>query len=97
MAELADLGFDPEVTGGDDGVTIAFTHCPFRELAEANPELVCGLHRGMVEGFVDALGRRPKRRRPSAPWSTVCPCQVDVVEVPTSVALVRCKHRGGPP
>ena len=33
-----------------------FTRCPFRELAEANPELVCGLHRGLVEGFVAARG-----------------------------------------
>ena len=38
------------------GATIAFTHCPFRELAEANPDLVCSLHRGLVEGFVDARG-----------------------------------------
>ena len=53
MAELADLGFDP--AAADDGTTtsIAFTHCPFRELAEAFPELVCHLHRGIVEGFVE--------------------------------------------
>jgi predicted ArsR family transcriptional regulator len=55
-AELADLGFDPESIVDDDGITIAFTRCPFRELAEANPELVCNLHRGLVEGFVDARG-----------------------------------------
>jgi predicted ArsR family transcriptional regulator len=54
--ELADLGFDPAV--GDDGtsVGIAFTHCPFRELAEAFPEVVCHLHRGIVEGMVDGYG-----------------------------------------
>ena len=54
------LGFDPAVDGTDDGETavIAFAHCPFRELAEAHPELVCTLHRGMVEGFVEADGRR---------------------------------------
>ena len=34
----------------------AFAHCPFRELAEANPDLVCGLHRGLVEGFVEMVG-----------------------------------------
>ena len=54
--ELAALGFDPESVADDDGATIAFTHCPFRELAEANPDLVCSLHRGLVEGFVDARG-----------------------------------------
>jgi len=52
------LGFDAAVDGTDDGETaiIAFTHCPFQELAESHPELVCSLHRGMVEGFVDAMG-----------------------------------------
>jgi len=54
--ELATLGFDPESVVDDDGATIAFTRCPFRELAEANPDLVCSLHRGLVEGFVDARG-----------------------------------------
>jgi predicted ArsR family transcriptional regulator len=56
LAELATLGFDPESVADDEGVTVGFTRCPFRELAEANPELVCGLHRGLVEGFVAARG-----------------------------------------
>ena len=55
-AELADLGFDP-VEQTDGGVTtIAFTHCPYRQLAEAFPDLVCHLHRGVVEGMVEVLG-----------------------------------------
>jgi predicted ArsR family transcriptional regulator len=55
---LDGLGFDPAVDGTDDGETavIAFAHCPFRELAEAHPDLVCSLHRGLVEGFVTAMG-----------------------------------------
>jgi predicted ArsR family transcriptional regulator len=56
IAELTSLGFDPESVADEDGVTIGFTRCPFRELAEANPELVCGLHRGLVEGFLSARG-----------------------------------------
>jgi len=54
--ELSSLGFDPEAVVEPDRVTIAFTRCPFRELAEDNPDLVCGLHQGLVEGFVDARG-----------------------------------------
>jgi predicted ArsR family transcriptional regulator len=52
------LGFDPAVDGSEEGETavIAFAHCPFRELAEAHPDLVCSLHRGMVEGFVETMG-----------------------------------------
>jgi predicted ArsR family transcriptional regulator len=55
---LDGLGFDPAVDGSEEGETavIAFAHCPFRELAEAHPELVCSLHRGLVEGFVEAMG-----------------------------------------
>jgi predicted ArsR family transcriptional regulator len=54
--ELERLGFDPvaEEDGGD--VSIAFLHCPFRELAEAYPELVCNLHRGICEGVVKSVG-----------------------------------------
>ncbi len=33
-------------------VTLMFGHCPFRELAEANPALICGLHQGLVEAMV---------------------------------------------
>jgi predicted ArsR family transcriptional regulator len=55
---LARYGFDPETVPDDvgGGATIGFAHCPFRELAEAQPALVCGLHRGLIEGFVDASG-----------------------------------------
>jgi predicted ArsR family transcriptional regulator len=58
VAYLTGLGFDPAVAGDDDGETavVAFAHCPFRDLAEAHPDLVCSLHRGMVEGFVDGVG-----------------------------------------
>ena len=59
MGELDRLGFDPvESPPGGDGprVRVDFLHCPFRELAEAYPELVCNLHRGIVEGVVAASG-----------------------------------------
>lgn len=55
-AELADLGFDPAVAQDGGATTIAFSRCPFRELAEQFPDLVCHLHRGMVEGFVESVG-----------------------------------------
>lgn len=53
---LQTLGFDPESVSEDDATTIAFTHCPFADLAASNPELVCGLHRGIVEGFLSESG-----------------------------------------
>jgi predicted ArsR family transcriptional regulator len=56
VRELDRLGFDPALALSEDGATIGFAHCPFRELAEANPDLVCSLHRGLVEGFIDMVG-----------------------------------------
>jgi predicted ArsR family transcriptional regulator len=59
-AELHRLGFEPAVEAAGPGapgsVRIEFLHCPFRELAEAYPELVCNLHRGLCEGVADAAG-----------------------------------------
>jgi predicted ArsR family transcriptional regulator len=68
VAELDRLGFDPVESelggGGGEGrrVRVDFLHCPFRELAEAYPELVCSLHRGIVEGVV---GQSPRTGQPA--------------------------------
>jgi len=59
QAELTRLGFDPLAARddpGEAGTRIEFLRCPFRELAEAYPELVCQLHRGLCEGVVSAVG-----------------------------------------
>lgn len=55
-AEMRRLGFDPANETGGDALSMAFLRCPFRELAEAYPELVCNLHRGICEGVVTAKG-----------------------------------------
>ncbi|MFP5318720.1 MAG: helix-turn-helix transcriptional regulator [Acidimicrobiia bacterium] len=73
---LAELGFDPAVADDGDLVTIAFTHCPYRELAEAHPEIVCHLHRGLIEGFVEEIGGASVER-----FGTLAdrdPCQVEL-------------------
>ena len=80
LAQSDVLGFDPEIVGDDEGVTVAFTHCPFRELAESDPALVCGLHEGMVEGFAERLGGAEVSGFRSL--ADRVPCQVDLVEEP---------------
>ena len=55
VRQLTEMGFDPALVEDDEAATVAFMHCPFSDLAEANPDLVCGLHRGMVEGVVEAF------------------------------------------
>jgi predicted ArsR family transcriptional regulator len=79
VAQLDAVGFDPVVSGDDDSdvAVVAFAHCPFRELAEAHPELVCSLHRGMVEGLVDAFGSDEVDEFHSLVHRT--PCQVTLV------------------
>ncbi len=56
--DLDRLGFDPVVTAApdDEGAIVAFANCPFAELAAEHPEVVCGLHRGLVAGFVAEMG-----------------------------------------
>jgi predicted ArsR family transcriptional regulator len=55
-SEMDRLGFDPNTVTTAGEADVAFMHCPFRELAEAYPELVCNLHRGICEGIVDEVG-----------------------------------------
>ena len=55
LDRLAVLGFDPEPVEDAIGTTVAFAHCPFADLARENPEVVCHLHRGLVEGLADAF------------------------------------------
>jgi len=56
IGELDRLGFEPAAVLQGPCLDVAFQHCPFRELAEAYPELVCSLHRGIVEGIVGDEG-----------------------------------------
>jgi predicted ArsR family transcriptional regulator len=78
--ELQRLGFEPALGPGDGtsegGARIEFLHCPFRELAEAYPELVCNLHRGLCEGVVERTG--PGRVDEFATLYDPEPCHVTV-------------------
>ncbi|BAN04159.1 helix-turn-helix transcriptional regulator [Ilumatobacter coccineus] len=91
VSDLDKLGFDPVVADAhpatqsathadgpdDDGsAVIAFANCPFAELAREHPELVCGLHRGLIEGFVDEMG--DATTRDFATLTSRTPCRVTV-------------------
>ncbi len=59
LVEQSDrLGFEPAADEPAPGqpVRVDFLHCPFRELAEAYPDLVCSLHRGLCEGILAGTG-----------------------------------------
>lgn len=55
---LQDWGYAPELTTADGGRTcrISLTRCPYLELARANPDVVCGIHRGVLVGALRQLG-----------------------------------------
>jgi predicted ArsR family transcriptional regulator len=87
VAELDRLGFDPvesEVGGGGPDarrVRVDFLHCPFRELAEAYPDLVCNLHRGIVDGVVASSSRASQAAGMVEDFRTLIdrdPCNVTV-------------------
>ena len=53
---LESRGFMPEMVTGGPGIEFRLGCCPFAEAALVNPALVCGLHRAVAEGVLEALG-----------------------------------------
>jgi predicted ArsR family transcriptional regulator len=76
--DLDRLGFDPVVAESDtlDNAIVAFANCPFAAYAAHHPDLVCGLHHGLVAGFVDTMGDAEVAEFCSLAHRT--PCQVEL-------------------
>ena len=72
---LAEAGFDPRFRRrGQVRVDITLRDCPFRDLLDEHRELVCSIHRGLLEGML-AASRPPMRLdafEPLVDRSTVC-------------------------
>lgn len=76
---LERFGFDPEIVSDDENeFTVCFTNCPFVDLARTNPDLVCSLHQGLLEGFVRDSAMRVFDFRSVADRR---PCQADLTFV----------------
>lgn len=54
---LDDLGFAPETEDRPEQVRL--TRCPLLEAAHRHPEVVCGVHLGIVRGALEELGADP--------------------------------------
>ncbi|MCZ7627803.1 MAG: helix-turn-helix domain-containing protein [Microthrixaceae bacterium] len=78
VAMLEELGFDPAYVAEGGRTSVAFGHCPFGELAQAQPQVVCALHRGMMEGFADERGGGMVES--FCDISARTPCRAEVVE-----------------
>lgn len=74
---LEDLGFDPASVTEDGTTSVAFGHCPFGDLANAQPQVVCALHRGLMEGFTEELGGATVQN--FCDLSARTPCRAEVV------------------
>lgn len=54
---LGEWGYTPETsTAADGAVEVTLTDCPFLDLAHTHPDVVCGVHRGLLRGALDAVG-----------------------------------------
>lgn len=55
---LREWGYTPNLATENSGRTarVDLVGCPFLPLARANPEVVCGVHRGLMRGTLDAFG-----------------------------------------
>ncbi|WP_170212922.1 helix-turn-helix transcriptional regulator [Catellatospora citrea] len=54
-ALFAELGFDPVRTPYDGAARIELHACPFLDVARRHPDVVCGVHLGLLRGTVDGL------------------------------------------
>lgn len=54
--ESARRGFMPTRVKRNGRVELVLNHCPIADVASADPATVCALHRGLAEGFLDAIG-----------------------------------------
>lgn len=85
MRVLDVVGFRPEAgpdVGGDREVRLH--HCPFREVAERHPDIVCGLHLGLMQGALSEL-RAPVDVPTLEPFVTpqLCVAQLRTAPVPS--------------
>lgn len=59
IAVLDGLGFSPRRQPAESGATEVEVHlltCPFLELVGQNPDAMCGLHAGLVQGVLETRG-----------------------------------------
>jgi len=83
---LAEQGFDPSA----DGRRIEMRRCPFHDLAETTPEVVCAVHRGLISGSLAELGQNlAVRELEIFPRPDVCVAHL----APAALRLPRNEHR----
>jgi predicted ArsR family transcriptional regulator len=54
-ATLAEIGFEPEAVAAGGQRRILLHHCPFREVAETQRDVVCSIHLGLMQGLLAGI------------------------------------------
>ncbi|MGH9276812.1 MAG: helix-turn-helix transcriptional regulator [Acidimicrobiales bacterium] len=56
LAEMQRRGFEPRLNADRVGTEITLDFCPLAAAASMEPEVVCEIHLGLIEGFLGAAG-----------------------------------------
>lgn len=56
VCQIVDLLDEQGFRASTDGRRVCMRRCPFHDLAETNPEIICAIHRGMIDGALEELG-----------------------------------------
>jgi predicted ArsR family transcriptional regulator len=74
---MARAGFDPRFRRADaTSVQITMRDCPFRELLDEHRDLVCSIHRGLLEGMLAEV-KPPLRMTEFAPVTDRSLCRLE--------------------
>jgi predicted ArsR family transcriptional regulator len=94
---FTELGFMPEAVAEGGRRRILLHRCPFREVARANPEVVCSVHLGMLRGALAELGA-PVEALSLEPMvqPTLCIAHLRQITSPTGGRLPGARARGRP-
>lgn len=76
---LHEWGYRPDLTTTDQGRTarVDLHNCPFLDLAQTHPAVVCGVHRGLIRGALNQLGE-PEAHVSLEPFVEPLLCQAHI-------------------
>ena len=80
ISALEQLGFDPATVTEAERTSVVFGSCPFSGLAEDEPQVICSLHQGMMEGFAANWGDAHADVAVFNDLSSGTPCTAEIVE-----------------